>query len=118
MNNAFVFARPVKLSLVVFMLALSCAPALVAAQAEVPPAQGLNNPLNRNPLNRRGLSDSAPVEQDPRNSTTRPTLPAAPVKPDARDAAPPAQDRSRGVPPPAQAPVTPSGTTLFKPRVS
>ena len=111
MNKAWTFARLVKQLLVVIFLVLACAPALVAAQT-MQTAQtlspGLGNPLNRNPLNRRGLSDSAPVEQDLRNSTTRPTLPSAPVAPDVRDVVVPAPDRSRDVTQPAAEPVTPS----------
>ena len=101
------------------MLALCNAPALVAAQVERPSAPGLDNPLNRNPLNRRGLSDSAPAALDPRNSTTRPTLPAAPPGPDIRDAAPPEPDGLRDVAPPALEPGTvpapATGTTRLKP---
>ena len=118
MNKAFVFAGPVKLSLMALVLALSGAPALLAAQAEVAPSRGLDNPLNRNPARRSGVSDSAPVEQDTRNSSTRPTLPAAPAAPDTRDAAPPAPDTSRDVPPPALEPATPSGPAGLKPPVS
>lgn len=75
--------------------AAALAPALAAAQA-----QELNNPLNRNPRNRTGIADSAPVYQDPRNSSTRPTQPAASRKPDPRDTVP-APDPSRDVPPTA-----------------
>jgi hypothetical protein len=76
-------------------VAAALVPALAAAQA-----QDLNNPLNRNPRNRSGIADSAPVFQDPRNSSTRPTQPAAPRKPDSRDTVP-APDPSRDVAPTA-----------------
>lgn len=89
------------------------APTWVAAQAVVAPsaapagqtaAQDLGNPVrsnprNRNPDRRSGVSDSAPVAQDPRNSTSRPTLPAAPDTPDSRDAVLPAPDNTRDAAP-------------------
>lgn len=119
MKHSFFPAALANRWLMAAMLALCNAPALVAAQVERPSAPGLDNPLNRNPLNRRGLSDSAPAALDPRNSTTRPTLPAAPPEPDIRDAAPPEPDGSRDIAPPAvepgTVPVPATGTTVLKP---
>ena len=88
------------------MLGAVLAPALVAAQA-----LDQNNPLNRNPRNRTGFADSAPVAQDPRNSTTRPTQPTASRKPDTRDTVP-APDPSRDVPATALGGETSIGTVL------
>lgn len=88
-------------------LSFSLAPAWVAAQGEMGASSGasagqssqkkLVNPLNRNPNRRNGISDTAPVPvpDDPRNSSTRPTLPAAPSTPDPRDVVPPQPDGSR-----------------------
>jgi hypothetical protein len=70
-KSAGMAARPATVMAVALTLAAVLAPALVAAQAP-----DLNNPLNRNPRNRTGFADSAPVVQDPRNSTSRPTQPA------------------------------------------
>ena len=58
-------------------------------------AQGLDNPLNRNPQDRSAIPDTAPVTQDVRNSSTRPTLPAAPSQPDPRNADRAPRDPSR-----------------------
>jgi hypothetical protein len=100
-KSAGMAARPATVMAVALTLAAVLAPALVAAQAP-----DLNNPLNRNPRNRTGFADSAPVVQDPRNSTSRPTQPAASRKPDVRDTVP-APDPSRDVPATA-----PGGMTL------
>ena len=101
------------------MLATVCAitgalvPTWVAAQAALSPsgapadqapAQDLSNPantglMNRNPDRRSGVFDSAPVAQDPRNSSSRPTLPAAPGTTDSRDAVLPPPDRTRDAAP-------------------
>ena len=101
------FARSSKKPLMAIMLALSLslAPAWVAAQgglgsssgvsAGQPSQKKLANPLNRNPSRRSGIPDTAPVPDDPRNSSTRPTLPAAPSTPDPRDVVPPQPDSSR-----------------------
>ncbi len=99
-------------------------PTWVAAQAVVSPsgapagqapAQDLSNPANINPLNRNpdrrsGVSDSAPVAQDPRNSSSRPTLQAAPGTPDSRDAVLAPPDRTRDA-----APTSPGETASNKP---
>lgn len=58
-------------------------------------AQGLNNPLNRNPQDRSSVPDTASVTQDLRNSSTRPTQPAAPSEPDPRNADRSVRDPSR-----------------------
>jgi len=47
------------------------------------PAVPLNNPLNRNPARRALPPDNSIPPPDPRDSTTRPTLP--PVSSDGRD---------------------------------
>ena len=65
-------------------------PAPTGESAGEMPTPTLPNPLNRNPGRRSGLSDAAPVMQDERNSTSRPTLPAAPGTPDSRDTVLPA----------------------------
>jgi len=78
-------------------LSLTLALLLVAA-AGVPAgtlAQGLNNPLNRNPQDRSSVPDTSTVTQDVRNSTTRPTEPAAPSQPDERNANLAPRDTSR-----------------------
>lgn len=121
MKHSFFSAASANRWLIAVMLALCSAPALVAAQVELPPAPRLDNPLNRNPLNRRGLSDSAPAALDPRNSTTRPTMPAAPRGPDIRDAAPSEPEPLRDVAPPVLEPATvpapATGPTVFKPGI-
>ena len=58
-------------------------------------AQGLNNPLNRNPQDRSSVPDTATVTQDVRDSTTRPTQPAAPSQRDERNADLDPRDTSR-----------------------
>ena len=52
-------------------------------------------PLARNPERRSGIPDTAPVQQDLRDSTSRPTLPAAPDTLDVRDAILPTPDSTR-----------------------
>ncbi|MES2361424.1 MAG: hypothetical protein V4646_06440 [Pseudomonadota bacterium] len=112
MNKTFVFAKLVKLLkgpwlLIALALAFLLMPAWVAAQGGMGSSSGsgasagnasskkLLNPLSRNPGRRSGIPDTAPVPDDPRNSSTRPTLPAAPVTPDPRDVVPPQPDGSR-----------------------
>lgn len=55
------------------------------------PAAPLKNPLNRNPARRAQLPpDNAPLPPpDPRDSTSRPTLPPTATATDGRDAVPP-----------------------------
>ncbi len=80
---------------------------MTAAPVTAPVAQApqprLKNPLNRNPARRSGVPDSAPVMQDERNSSSRPTQPAAPASPDPRDAVLPAPDTARDLPSPPAA---------------
>lgn len=71
------------------------AAALLPADALAQGAPGLNNPLNRNPQDRSSVPDTAPVTQDARNSSTRPTESAAPSQPDVRNADVPPADSSR-----------------------
>lgn len=116
MNQALIFltlTRRVRLPLVAVMLSLAGGSAMVAAQTTAaPPATPstrVSNPLDRNPLNRSGVPDTATVLQDIRDSTTRPTLPAAPSTPDIRDAdkQPPDATRDAQLPPPQLVPVKP-----------
>lgn len=111
-------ARLALAPLMAVMLSMTGLPAMVAAQTPTPtpiapapalPSPGLANPLDRNPLNRSGVPDSAPVMQDIRDSSTRPTLPAAPASPDVRDAdkQPPDKTRDAQLPPPDLVPVKP-----------
>jgi hypothetical protein len=76
-----------------FVSAVSLAqvmPAPAVADVAVRPlVPGFDNPLNRNPRRRSGFSDAAPVSQDSRNSSSRPTLPAASPSPDPRSYVPP-----------------------------
>lgn len=113
MGKTFVFARSAKWAkllkgpwlLIALALAFLLMPAWVAAQggtgsssgasAGQPSPKKLLNPLNRNPGRRSGIPDTAPVPDDPRNSSSRPTLPAAPNAPDPRDVLPPQPDGSR-----------------------
>ena len=90
---------------------------LLAAAAGLPAgalAQGLNNPLNRNPQDRSSVPDTATVTQDVRNSSTRPTQPAAPSQPDERNADLAPRDTSRYTsaapvaPPPPVIPASPA----------
>ena len=108
MNKTFAGAKAAFALTATLALAGALAPSWVAAQGPATPpgqgsAQNLNNPLNRNPANRSGGPDTAPVPVDPRNSTSRPTLPAAPGTPDSRDAAQPAPEPARDAAPPAPA---------------
>lgn len=100
---------PMRAPLVAAMLLLAGGPAMVAAQTPELPSTGLGNPLDRNPLNRSNVPDSAPVVQDVRDSSTRPTLPAAPSSPDIRDADKQPADKTRDaeIPPPELVPVKP-----------
>ena len=58
-------------------------------------AQGLSNPLNRNPQDRSSVPDTATVTQDVRDSTSRPSQPAAPSQLDERNADLGPRDTSR-----------------------
>lgn len=113
MAKTFVVTRPAKWAkllkgpwlVIALALAFLLMPAWVAAQGGMGSPSGasagqssqkkLVNPLNRNPSRRSGIPDTAPVPDDPRNSSTRPTLPAAPSAPDPRDVVPPQPDSSR-----------------------
>lgn len=75
-------------------LALAAAGLLLVASPGLAQSP-LNNPIVRNSLHRSGIADSAPVAQGPRNSETRPTLPAAPPVTDTSRTTVPAPDRSR-----------------------
>jgi hypothetical protein len=65
----------------------------------VPDIQPLDNPIVRNPMHRNAIPDTAPVPPDPRNSDTRPTLPAAPPEPDGPRVMIPEPDPSRNAAP-------------------
>ncbi len=97
---------------------------LLAAAAGLPAgalAQGLNNPLNRNPQDRSSVPDTATVTQDVRNSSTRPTQPAAPSQPDERNADQAPRDASRYTsvapvaPPPPAIPAVPAASAAPTP---
>lgn len=68
------------------------APAAEPGSAQKPAAPLLKNPLNRNPVRRAQLPpDNAPLgPPDPRDSTSRPTLP--PTSTDGRDTVLPAPE--------------------------
>ena len=68
---------------------------LLTANASLAQQQPLNNPIVRNPQLRSNIPDTAPVVQDPRNSDTRPTLPAAPLEPSGPRVTIPEPDPSR-----------------------
>lgn len=115
MRTALASPRTFKPSLLTALFALltACCTLAVAQAPAAETAVETANPTNRNPA-RRTIPDNAPVPQDSRDSTTRPTTPAA-VAPDAaRDAVRPA-DPSRDVAPTAPSTSTPGQASSVQP---
>ena len=107
-------------------LLASVAPGWALAQGALPPAAGpaaqspelmappYRNPGYRNPDRRSGIPDTSPVTQDLRDSSSRPTLPAASDLLDPRDTLP-VPDSARDAPPQAPQPPEPPGIVPVTP---